>query len=149
MAYYVKGGEAKGIKRRGGGHSEIWWNLLCCVKGFQWCFYCYYCVIWPKTQSREHHLDDFIQGQIIAKLEEVQSVASEAQEFGIAHIIVFRAWSAFQTMRTVVQAFNGSKTATKAEDWYIVLQLYEDGLQVRRPVRCVPLMPVHQRCWFL
>ncbi|GFV55195.1 transposable element Tcb2 transposase [Trichonephila clavipes] len=102
--------------------------------------------------SVRRHLDDFNRGRIIGKLEEGRSVASVAAEFGIAHSIVSRLWSQFQTTGTAIRGFSSGRPrgATPADDRYIVLQarrnrrLHGGGLFARRPVRCVPLTPAHR-----
>ncbi|GFV58127.1 transposable element Tcb2 transposase [Trichonephila clavipes] len=131
------------------------------------------------NQSVRRHLDAFIRGRIIGKLEEGRSVTSVAAEFGIAHSIVSRLWRQFQTTGTAIRGFSSGRPrgTTPADDRYIVLQarrnrrqttgeiarhttqatgrpisrftvarrLHGGGLFARRPVRCVPLTPVHRR----
>ncbi|GFX61070.1 transposable element Tcb2 transposase [Trichonephila clavipes] len=55
------------------------------------------------NQSVRRHLDAFIRGRIIGKLEEGRSVTSVAAEFGIAHSIVSRLWRQFQTTGTAIR----------------------------------------------
>ncbi|GFT36012.1 transposable element Tc1 transposase [Trichonephila clavipes] len=107
-----------------------------------------------KNQSVRRHLDVFTRGRIIGKLEEGRSVTSVASEFGIAHSIVSRLWRQFQTTGTAIRGFSSGRPrgTTPADDRYIVLQarknrrrLHGGGLFARRPVRCVPLTPVHRR----
>ncbi|GFT49539.1 transposable element Tcb1 transposase [Trichonephila clavipes] len=105
------------------------------------------------NQSVRRHLDAFTRGRIIGKLEEGRSVTSVAAEFGIAHSIVSRLWRQFQTTGTAIRGFSSDRPrgTTPADDRYIVLQarrnrrLHGGGLFARRPVRCVPLTPVHRR----
>ncbi|GFS69274.1 transposable element Tcb2 transposase [Trichonephila clavipes] len=95
------------------------------------------------NQSVRRQLDAFTRGQIIGKLEEGRSVTSVAAEFGRAHIIVSRLWRQFQTTGTAIRGFSSgrSRGTTPADD----RRLHGGGLFARRPVRCVPLTPAHQR----
>ncbi|GFX86053.1 transposable element Tcb2 transposase [Trichonephila clavipes] len=76
------------------------------------------------NQSVRRHLDAFTRGRIIGKLEEGRSVTSVAAEFGIAHSIVSRLWSQFQTSGTAIRVFSSGRPrgTTPADDRYIVLQ---------------------------
>ncbi|GFV42678.1 transposable element Tcb2 transposase [Trichonephila clavipes] len=76
------------------------------------------------NQSVRQHLDAFIRGRIIGKLEEGRSVTSVAAEFGIAHSIVSRLWRQFQTTGTAIRGFSRGhpRGTTPADDRYIVLQ---------------------------
>ncbi|GFV37250.1 transposable element Tcb2 transposase [Trichonephila clavipes] len=92
------------------------------------------------NQSVRRHLDAFIRGQIIRKLEEGRSVAAE---FGIAHSIVSRLWRQFQTTGTAIRGLSSGRPrgTTPADD----RRLHGGGLFARCPVRCVPLTPAHRR----
>ncbi|GFT11485.1 transposable element Tcb1 transposase [Trichonephila clavipes] len=76
------------------------------------------------NQSVRRHLDAFIRGRIIGKLEEGRSVTSVAAEFGIAHSVVSRLWRQFQTTGTAIRGFSSGRPrgTTPADDRYIVLQ---------------------------
>ncbi|GFV21205.1 transposable element Tc1 transposase [Trichonephila clavipes] len=76
------------------------------------------------NQSVRRHLDAFIRGRIIGKLEEGHSVTSVAAEFGIAHSIVSRLWRQFQTTGAAIRWFSSGRPrgTTPADDRYIVLQ---------------------------
>ncbi|GFV32663.1 transposable element Tcb2 transposase [Trichonephila clavipes] len=76
------------------------------------------------NQSIRRHLDAFTRGRIIGKLEEGRSVTSVAAEFGIAHSIVSRLWSQFQTTGTAIRGFSSGRPrgTTPADDRHIVLQ---------------------------
>lgn len=84
----------------------------------------YYCLLWPRSY-RVMSSGWLTRGQIFGKLEEVRSMTSVEQEFGIAHIIVSRALSAFPTRGSAVWPFSSVRPwATKtAEDRYIVLSV--------------------------
>ncbi|GFX23521.1 transposable element Tcb1 transposase [Trichonephila clavipes] len=95
------------------------------------------------NQSVRPHLDAFIRGRIIGKLEEGRSVTSVAAEFGIAHSIVSRLWRQFQTTGTAIRGFSSGRPrgTTPADD----RRLHGGGLFARRLVRCVSLTPAHRR----
>ncbi|GFV56029.1 hypothetical protein TNCV_2266151 [Trichonephila clavipes] len=47
--------------------------------------------------SSRHHIDDFMRGRIIGKLEEGRKITDVAREFDIAHSVVSRLWKSFKT----------------------------------------------------
>ncbi|GFS60689.1 transposable element Tcb2 transposase [Trichonephila clavipes] len=47
--------------------------------------------------SSRHHIDDFMRGQIIGKIEEGRKITDVAREFDIAHSVVSRLWKSFKT----------------------------------------------------
>ncbi|GFV23784.1 transposable element Tc1 transposase [Trichonephila clavipes] len=47
--------------------------------------------------SSRHHIDDFMRGQIIGKIEEGRKITDVAKEFDIAHSVVSRLWKSFKT----------------------------------------------------
>ncbi|GFW69676.1 hypothetical protein TNCV_490201 [Trichonephila clavipes] len=47
--------------------------------------------------SSRHHIDDFMRGRIIGKIEEGQKITDVAREFDIAHSVVSRLWESFKT----------------------------------------------------
>ncbi|GFX27049.1 uncharacterized protein TNCV_439551 [Trichonephila clavipes] len=47
--------------------------------------------------SSRHHIDDFMRGRIIGKIEEGRKITDVAREFDIAHSVVSRLWKAFKT----------------------------------------------------
>ncbi|GFT02551.1 transposable element Tcb2 transposase [Trichonephila clavipes] len=44
-----------------------------------------------------HHIDDFMRGRIIGKIEEGRKITDVAREFDIAHSVVSRLWKSFKT----------------------------------------------------
>ncbi|GFX43506.1 uncharacterized protein TNCV_4875261 [Trichonephila clavipes] len=42
--------------------------------------------------SSRHHIDDFMRGRIIGKIEERRKITDAAREFDIAHSVVSRLW---------------------------------------------------------
>ncbi|GFX69053.1 hypothetical protein TNCV_4945531 [Trichonephila clavipes] len=47
--------------------------------------------------SSRHHIDDFMRGRIIGKIEEGRKITDVAREFDIAHTVVSRLWKSFKT----------------------------------------------------
>ncbi|GFX60986.1 hypothetical protein TNCV_2366641 [Trichonephila clavipes] len=47
--------------------------------------------------SSRHHIDDFMRGRIIRKIEEGQKITDVAREFDIARSVVSRLWKSFKT----------------------------------------------------
>ncbi|GFW08299.1 hypothetical protein TNCV_1656141 [Trichonephila clavipes] len=47
--------------------------------------------------SSRHHVDDFMRGRIIGKIEEGRKITDVAREFDIAHSVVSRLWKSFKT----------------------------------------------------
>ncbi|GFS98008.1 transposable element Tcb1 transposase [Trichonephila clavipes] len=47
--------------------------------------------------SSRHHIDDFMRGLIIGKIEEGRKITDVAREFDIAHSVVSRLWKSFKT----------------------------------------------------
>ncbi|GFU50309.1 transposable element Tc1 transposase [Trichonephila clavipes] len=118
--------------------------------------------------SSRHHIDDFMRGRIIGKIEEGRKITDVFREFDIAHSVVSRLWNRWHRGGRV-------RSTTPAEDRYIVLsakrnrrttaqhvenqflaasgkqisrktvarRLRGGGLYARRPVVCVPLTRQH------
>ncbi|GFX66058.1 uncharacterized protein TNCV_4101981 [Trichonephila clavipes] len=47
--------------------------------------------------SSRHHIDDFMRGQIIGKIEEERKITDVARVFDIAGSVVSRLWKSFKT----------------------------------------------------
>ncbi|GFY24905.1 transposable element Tcb2 transposase [Trichonephila clavipes] len=73
--------------------------------------------------SSRHHIDDFMRGRIIGKIEEGQKITDVAREFDIAHSVVSRLWKSFKTTGMCSRRHGGGRvrSTTPAEDGYIVL----------------------------
>ncbi|GFW21102.1 HTH_Tnp_Tc3_2 domain-containing protein [Trichonephila clavipes] len=73
--------------------------------------------------SSRHHIDDFMRGRIIAKIEEGRKITDVAREFDIAHSVVSRLWKSFKTTGMCSRGHGGGRvrSTTPAEDRYIVL----------------------------
>ncbi|GFU64737.1 transposable element Tcb2 transposase [Trichonephila clavipes] len=73
--------------------------------------------------SSRHHIDDFMRGRIIGKIEEGRKITDVAREFDIAHSVVSRLWKSFKTTGMCSRRHGGGRvrSTTTAEDRYIVL----------------------------
>ncbi|GFW56297.1 transposable element Tcb2 transposase [Trichonephila clavipes] len=73
--------------------------------------------------SSRHHIDDFMRGRIIGKIEEGRKITDVAREFNIAHSVVSRLWKSFKTTGMCSRRHGGGRvrSTTPAEDRYIVL----------------------------
>ncbi|GFV59674.1 transposable element Tcb1 transposase [Trichonephila clavipes] len=73
--------------------------------------------------SSRHHIDDFMRGRIIGKIEEGRKITDVAREFDIAHGVVSRLWKSFKTTGMCSRRHGGGRvrSTTPAEDRYIVL----------------------------
>ncbi|GFU89653.1 transposable element Tcb1 transposase [Trichonephila clavipes] len=79
--------------------------------------------------SSRHHIDDFMRGRIIGKIEEGRKVTDVAREFDIAHSVVSRLWKHFKTTGICSRRHGGGsvRSTTPAEDRYIVLSAKGTG----------------------
>ncbi|GFT25508.1 transposable element Tcb2 transposase [Trichonephila clavipes] len=73
--------------------------------------------------SSGHHIDDFMRGRIIGKIEEERKITDVAREFDIAHSVVSRLWKSFKTTGMCSRLHGGGRvrSTTHAEDRYIIL----------------------------
>ncbi|GFV01306.1 transposable element Tcb1 transposase [Trichonephila clavipes] len=73
--------------------------------------------------SSRHHIDDFMCGRIIGKIEEGRKITDVASEFDVAHSVVSRLWKSFKTTGMCNRWHGGGRvrSTTPAEDRYIVL----------------------------
>ncbi|GFT12867.1 transposable element Tcb1 transposase [Trichonephila clavipes] len=73
--------------------------------------------------SSRHHIDDFMRGRIIGKIEEGRKITEIAREFDIAHSVLSRLWKSFKTTGMCSRRPGGGRvrSTTPAEDRYIVL----------------------------
>ncbi|GFU14696.1 transposable element Tcb2 transposase [Trichonephila clavipes] len=105
--------------------------------------------------SSRHHIDDFMRGRIIGKIEEGRKITDVAREFDIAHSVVSRLWKSFKTtgmcsrrhgevvLEQVANQFlaaSGKQISRKT----VARRLRGGGLYARRPVVCVPLTRQHR-----
>ncbi|GFV58465.1 HTH_Tnp_Tc3_2 domain-containing protein [Trichonephila clavipes] len=73
--------------------------------------------------SSRHHIDDFMRGRIIGRIEEERKITDVAREFDIAHRFFSRLWKSFKTTGMCSRRHGGGRvrSMTPAEDRYIVL----------------------------
>ncbi|GFV31040.1 uncharacterized protein TNCV_4654371 [Trichonephila clavipes] len=73
--------------------------------------------------SSRHHIDDFMRGRIIGKIEEGRKITHAAREFDIAHSVVSRLWKSFKTTGMCSRRHGEVvfRSTMPAEDRYIVL----------------------------
>ncbi|GFT90615.1 transposable element Tc1 transposase [Trichonephila clavipes] len=100
--------------------------------------------------SSRHHIDDFMRGQIIGKIEEGRKITDVAREFDIAHSVVSRLRKSLKTTGLCVVdaqqvanqflAASGKQISRKT----VARRLRGGGLYARRPVVCVPLTRQHR-----
>ncbi|GFT91463.1 transposable element Tcb1 transposase [Trichonephila clavipes] len=105
--------------------------------------------------SSRYHIDDFMRGRIIGKIEEGRKITDVAREFDIAHSVVSRLWKSFKTtgmcsrrhgevvLEQVANQFlaaSGKQISRKT----VARRLRGGGLYARRPVVCVPLTRQHR-----
>ncbi|GFT80821.1 transposable element Tcb1 transposase [Trichonephila clavipes] len=78
--------------------------------------------------SSRHHIDDFMRGRIIEKIEEWRKITNVAREFDIAHSVVSRLWKSFKTTGMCSRRHGGGRVRSTrpAEDRYIVLSAKRD-----------------------
>ncbi|GFW06047.1 hypothetical protein TNCV_4478411 [Trichonephila clavipes] len=79
--------------------------------------------------SFRHHINDFMRGRIIGKIEEGRKITDVAREFDIAHSVVSRLWKSFKTTGMCSRQHGGGRvrSMTPAEDRYIVLSAKGTG----------------------
>ncbi|GFW85008.1 transposable element Tcb2 transposase [Trichonephila clavipes] len=105
--------------------------------------------------SSRHHINDFMRGRIIGKIEEGRKITDVAREFDIAHSVVSRLWKSFKTtgmcsrrhgevvLEQVTNQFlaaSGKQISRKT----VARRLKGGGLYTRRPVVCIPLTRQHR-----
>ncbi|GFW06784.1 transposable element Tcb2 transposase [Trichonephila clavipes] len=94
--------------------------------------------------STRHHIDDFMRGRIIGKIEEEAKNNRCCQEFDIAHSVVSRLWKSFKTTGMCSRRHGGGRVRRKQVPRKTVARrLRGGGLYARRRV-CVPLTRQHR-----
>ncbi|GFX54021.1 transposable element Tcb2 transposase [Trichonephila clavipes] len=100
--------------------------------------------------AQRKHLDDFLRGRIIGRLECRRTQLKVSDELGIAQSVISRHWQRFQddgnkqmehSIRPARQLSSASGTTVSRQTVY--RRLGHIGLNARRPVRCVPLTATH------
>ncbi|GFX65387.1 transposable element Tcb2 transposase [Trichonephila clavipes] len=93
--------------------------------------------------SSRYHIDDFMRGRIIGKIEEGRKITDVAREFDIAHSVVSRLWKSFKT--TGMCVVDGmEEVVLEISRKTVARRLRGGGLYARRPVVCVPLTRQHR-----
>ncbi|GFW15337.1 HTH_Tnp_Tc3_2 domain-containing protein [Trichonephila clavipes] len=85
--------------------------------------------------AQRKHLDDFLRGRIIGRLECGPTQLKVSEELGIAQSVISRRW----------QRFQDDATCTTVSRQTVYRRLGHIGLYARKPVRCVPLTATHCR----
>ncbi|GFW44881.1 transposable element Tcb2 transposase [Trichonephila clavipes] len=95
--------------------------------------------------SSRHHIDDFMRGRIIGKIEEGRKITDVARELDIAHRVVSRLRKSFKTTGMYSRRHGGGRVRRKQISRKIVARrLRGGGLYARRTVVCVPLTRQHR-----
>ncbi|GFT19454.1 transposable element Tcb2 transposase [Trichonephila clavipes] len=95
--------------------------------------------------SSRHHIDDFMRGRIIGKIEEGRKITDVGREFDIAHSVVSRLWKSFKTTGMCSRQHGGDRVRRKQiSRKTIARRLRGGGLYARRPVVCVKLTRQHR-----
>ncbi|GFV03170.1 transposable element Tcb1 transposase [Trichonephila clavipes] len=124
--------------------------------------------------AQRKHLDDFLRGRIIGRLECGRTQLEVSEELGIAQSVISRLWQRFQDDSNVSRCYStdrpelrrmgtvtakrnrrstasdlsrhlSSTTGTTVSRQTVYRRLGQIGLYARGPVRCVPLTATHCR----
>ncbi|GFW97642.1 HTH_Tnp_Tc3_2 domain-containing protein [Trichonephila clavipes] len=112
----------KGYIRNSGKEVKLFTSAL---KAFQR----NYCII----MAQRKHLDDFLRGRIIVRLECGRTQLEVSEELEIAQSVISRLW----------QRFQDDATGTTVSRQTVYRRLGHIGLYARRSVKCVPLTATH------
>ncbi|GFU49011.1 transposable element Tcb1 transposase [Trichonephila clavipes] len=102
--------------------------------------------------SSRHHIDDFMRGRIIGKIEEVRKITDVAREFDIAQSVVSRLRQIYRPISKKEQEHHNSAGGKSVSSCLrkadlpktVARRLRGRGLYARRPVACVPLTRQHR-----
>ncbi|GFW41324.1 transposable element Tc1 transposase [Trichonephila clavipes] len=96
--------------------------------------------------SSRHHIDDFMRGRIIGKIEEGRKITDVAREFDIAHSVVSRLWNKKEQAHHSSAGGKSVSCCLRKADLpkTVARRLRGGGLYARRPVVCVPLTRQHR-----
>ncbi|GFV71566.1 HTH_Tnp_Tc3_2 domain-containing protein [Trichonephila clavipes] len=132
----------KGYIRNGGKEVKLFTSAL---KAFQ----CNNRIV----MAQRKHLDDFLRGRIIGRLECGRTQLEVSEELGIGQSVISRLWQRFQDDVTAKETDEGtasdlsrqlsSPTGTTVSKQTAYRRLWHIGLYARRPVRCVSLTATH------
>ncbi|GFY21148.1 transposable element Tcb1 transposase [Trichonephila clavipes] len=105
--------------------------------------------------AQRKHLDDFLRGRIIGRLECGRTQLEVSEELGITQSVICRLWQRFQddvtakrNKRSTASDLSrqlSSATCTTVSRQTAYKRLGHIGLYARRPVRCVPLTATYSR----
>ncbi|GFU30990.1 transposable element Tcb1 transposase [Trichonephila clavipes] len=92
--------------------------------------------------AQRKHLDDFLRGRIIGRLECERTQPEVSEELGIAQSVIFRLWQRFQDDGNVSRCYSTghpelqrcSATGTTVSRQTVYRRLWHIGLYSRRPV---------------
>ncbi|GFW27100.1 transposable element Tcb1 transposase [Trichonephila clavipes] len=101
--------------------------------------------------AQRKHLDDFLSGRIIGRLECGCNQLEVSEELGITQNVITKLWQLFQdysnrNRRSTASDLSrqlSSATDTTVSRQTVYRRLGPIGLYARRPVRCVPLTATH------
>ncbi|GFV29019.1 uncharacterized protein TNCV_1378701 [Trichonephila clavipes] len=87
-----------------------------------------------KTQRK--HLDDFLRGRIIGRLECGRTQLELSEELGIAQSVISRLWQRFQDDGNVSRCYSTGRpqVTTPNEDWYLAVTAKRNMEHSIRPV---------------
>ncbi|GFW06902.1 transposable element Tcb1 transposase [Trichonephila clavipes] len=119
----------EGYIRNGGKEVKLFTSVL---KAFQ----CNNRIV----MAQRKHLDDFLRGRIIGRLECGRTQLEVFEELGIPQSVISRLWQRFQDDSNL-----SSATGTTVSRQTVYRRLGHFGLYARRLVRCVPLTATHCR----
>ncbi|GFW53307.1 transposable element Tcb1 transposase [Trichonephila clavipes] len=107
------------------------------------------------VMAQRKHLDNFVRGRIIGRLECGHTQLEVSEEHEIAQSVISRLWQRFQDdvtakrnrRSTASDLFRqlSSSTGTTVSRQTVYRRLGHIGLYARKPVRCVPLTATHCR----
>ncbi|GFY29637.1 transposable element Tcb1 transposase [Trichonephila clavipes] len=101
------------------------------------------------VMAQRKHLDNFLRGRVIGRLECGRTQLEVSEELGIAQSVISRLWQRFQddVNSTASDLFRqlSSATGMTVSRQTVYRRLGHIGLYARRPVRCVPLTATHSR----
>ncbi|GFX57969.1 transposable element Tcb1 transposase [Trichonephila clavipes] len=107
------------------------------------------------VMAQRKHLDDFLRGRIIGRLECGRTQLEVSEELGIAQSVISGLWQRFQddvtakrNRRSTASDLSrqlSSATGTTVSRQTVYRRLGHIGLYARRTVRCVPLTATHCR----
>ncbi|GFV44735.1 transposable element Tcb1 transposase [Trichonephila clavipes] len=87
------------------------------------------------VMAQRKHVDDFLRGRFIGRLECERTQLEVSEELEIAQIVISRLW----------QRFEDDATGTTVLRHKVYRRLGHIGVYARRPVRCVSLTATHCR----